>query len=67
MNPGWRKTFVRASTLKRLVTLQNNHADAHLDLGYITDACVTLGLDHGVETVLQRAARGWRERNKAFL
>lgn len=56
--PGWKPVLVRQSTFKALQELQKATTDPKLDLSYLADAVVRLGLEKSREEVVVAAIRG---------
>jgi hypothetical protein len=62
--PGWKPTLVRANSFKQLQAIRKSTTDPAIDLSYLTDACVQMALEQGVDAIVQRVFDGFRSPRK---
>lgn len=53
--PGWKPTLVRKSSFQKLRAIQKSSCDRVLDLSCLSDACIALALELGVQRIVERA------------
>lgn len=55
VRPGWKPTLVREGSFQRLRAIQKSACDGALDLSCLSDACIALALELGVQRIVERA------------
>lgn len=54
-DPGFVPTLVRKETMRKLRKLQKNTPSPHLNLKWLSEACILIALENGSDEVVNRA------------